>query len=146
MKSKGVSAVIAVIMMLMITVALAGMAYVWFTGVFTGVTTSVGNQTEQTTAALGTKFVIETAVGSAATATVTTVIRNTGTESLDLSALGAYVADVPATCTSGCSGTLAPGTKSSSITITAAAVNTCNKALRMTGGVGGYESSRTIIC
>ncbi len=142
--SKGISAVIAVIMLLMITVALAGMAYVWFTGVFSQVTTSVGNQTIQTTIALGTKFVIETAYNDSNPATqVKFVLRNTGTQNIDLSGLGVYINDVSQTLSA--TGTVSPGQKSSVLTISPTGFN-CGKSLRVTGGVGGYEAAKTISC
>ncbi len=55
---KGISAVVAVIMLLMITVALVGMAYVWLSSAFTGVTKTTGEAIEKRTETIITNFVI----------------------------------------------------------------------------------------
>jgi len=62
---KGVSAVIATILMLMITIALAGLAYLYISGIFTAKTGIVIEFDETATSCTGT--------------TVTVYVRNTGT-------------------------------------------------------------------
>ncbi len=103
---KGVSAVIAIILILMITVALAAMAYVWFTSVFQQLTTSSGSAATATAAALGTSFTIESAAYTSGNQ-IKVSIRNTGSESIDLSGMAFYMDDLPAEVTT--SGTSASG-------------------------------------
>jgi flagellin-like protein len=62
---KGVSAVIATILMLMITIAMAGVAYMYISGIFTSKTGTVVDIDETATSCSGT--------------TITVFVRNTGT-------------------------------------------------------------------
>jgi flagellin-like protein len=58
---KGISAIIAVILILMITVALAAMAYVWFTDVFKTVTEGAGKAATGASETIATSFSIASA-------------------------------------------------------------------------------------
>lgn len=83
---KGVSTVIAVILILMITVAMAALAYVWFTGVLGGLI-QVGNvQTNRTITGLTSSFLIES------TSDNQIYVRNTGES--ELSDFSVYINDV----------------------------------------------------
>ena len=62
---KGISAVIATILMLMITIAMAGVAYMYISGIFTAKT--------------GTLVEIDTTATSCTGTTITVYVRNTGT-------------------------------------------------------------------
>lgn len=78
MNTKGVSAVIATILMLMITIALAGTAYLYITGIFTaksGVVLSIDTQTA-CAASVG-------ATGG----NITVVVRNDGTNVAQVSSI-----------------------------------------------------------
>jgi FlaG/FlaF family flagellin (archaellin) len=93
---KGVSTIIVIVLILMIVVALAALAYTWFTGVFATLTGTTETAVTTTTGAMGANFQIETA-SSDTTAdpnNVTVVIRNVGTQSIDLTKIAAYVNDV----------------------------------------------------
>jgi len=82
---KGVSAVIAIILILMITVALAAMAYVWFTNIFQEISEGAGDAAAGTTQAIGTSFVLEAASYTylaEGNYTIKIAIRNTGTSEL----------------------------------------------------------------
>ena len=82
---KGVSAVIAIILILMITVALAAMAYVWFTSIFQEISEGAGQAAAGTTQAIGTSFVLEAAsytYVADGNATIKIAVRNTGTNTL----------------------------------------------------------------
>jgi flagellin-like protein len=68
---KGVSAVIATILMLMITIAMAGVAYMYISGIFTAKT--------------GVVIEIDATATSCATTTITVYVRNTGTIKTDAS-------------------------------------------------------------
>ena len=70
---KGVSAVIATILMLMITIAMAGLAYMYISGIFTSKTGIVIEIDETATSCSGTA--------------ITLYVRNTGTIKTDLSKL-----------------------------------------------------------
>jgi flagellin-like protein len=74
---KGISAVIATILMLVITIAMAGMAYMYITGVFVG-------KTAQTI-----DLIYATCDGK----NVTVILKNTGTTSVDVSDLRFFVVD-----------------------------------------------------
>ncbi len=95
---KGVSTIIAIVLILMITVALAATAYVWFTSIFQQITTGAGEATTGTAAAIATKFTIETAKFNATGNNAIFVsVRNTGTQIIDTTKAAAYVNDVSRT-------------------------------------------------
>ncbi|MEM7820340.1 MAG: archaellin/type IV pilin N-terminal domain-containing protein [Candidatus Aenigmatarchaeota archaeon] len=86
---RGVSAVIAVILLLMITVALAATSYVWFSSVTETVMTGGTNVTERATASILSDFRIESSTPGAI------YVRNIG--STALSGWVVYVNDNPTT-------------------------------------------------
>jgi len=92
---KGVSAVIAVILILMITVALAATSYVWFSSVFSTVTAGGTEITEKGVTGIQTGFAIETArfkpTGYTENTKTSVVIRNTGTVSINMTDAAAYI-------------------------------------------------------
>jgi len=69
---KGISAVIAIVMILMITIALSAMAYIWFTEMFVEVSDAGTQEFEQTSQTMASDFMIESVKGS------TVYIRNIG--------------------------------------------------------------------
>jgi len=88
---EGISDVIAVTMILMITVALASLGYVFFVGTFSSVSNITEQSVNQTTAGLLASFKIESVSGN------NIFIRNTG--SVPLSSIAVYGDDVPANIT-----------------------------------------------
>jgi len=132
---KGVSTVIAVILVLMITVAMAALAYLWFTGVFetlTGVANqTIGGAQQQ----MATKFSIEAAT-NITNDTVSVSMRNTGTVDIDLDKVATYVTNELRDNTA--SGTLTPGTvytfNVTDIT------NPCSKVLSITVATGADDT------
>lgn len=140
---KGISAVIAVVLILMITVALASMAYVWFTTVFRTITVGTEEAATGGIAAMATKFTIESA-HNATTDTWTGIavtIRNTGTKNIDMDTIAAYVKGVSKT--DDATGTLTPGmTGSFNVTVTTVP---CDGILKVTEATG-YEAYATIKC
>jgi archaellum component FlaF (FlaF/FlaG flagellin family) len=76
----------------MIVIALAALAYTWFSGIFASLTSTAGSAVTSTTTAMATQFRIEAARygGSVATG-VNATIRNTGTQSFNVSKSVAYV-------------------------------------------------------
>jgi len=121
---KGVSEVIAIILILMIVIALAALAYTWFSGIFTQLTGTAGQTIQQTATTMGTQFVLEAAACSVGATpacdvgdTITFTLRNTGQPTFDATKTSVYIDGVPftltgATCaaTTGCTAaTLANG-------------------------------------
>jgi len=68
---KGISAVIATILMLMITIAMAGVAYMYISGIFTQQTGTITDIDESATSCTG--------------GTITVYVRNSGTIAFDMS-------------------------------------------------------------
>ena len=89
---KGISVVIAIVLILMITVALAAMAYVWFTGVFEGLVGTGGELINQTGEQLRASFRIETA--KAVNGRVTVALRNTGGVDISMNNTAVYINDI----------------------------------------------------
>jgi hypothetical protein len=69
----------------MIVIALAALAYTWFSGIFASLTSTAGTAVTTTTTAMATQFRIESARNHSSTA-VTVLIRNIGTQDFDASA------------------------------------------------------------
>ncbi len=84
----GVSEVIAIILILMITISLAGLAYMFMSTTMSDVTSSAGSTVDATTSSMLTSFTIE----SLDVAKV--YVRNTGQNAI--TSLSVYVNDVPA--------------------------------------------------
>ena len=139
---KGVSTVIAIVLILMITVALAALAYVWFLSVFQTISTSAGESIEQTGEQLGTQFTIQSSAYTGSNL-VSVGVQNTGTQNLDLTKIAAYISNQQAFISSGNTGTLTPGlTTTLKVSNSTAGYFTgylCNKALKMTGPTGQQQ-------
>ena len=91
---KGIESVIAIILILMITVALAALAYVWFTGVFEQLTAGAGQSVNQTVGTMSTQFSIESAkFNISGNNKVTVVVRNTGSTNVDATKFAAFITE-----------------------------------------------------
>ncbi|MCD6477251.1 MAG: hypothetical protein J7K26_03805 [Candidatus Aenigmarchaeota archaeon] len=88
---KAVSAVIAVVLILMITVALAAAAYVWFSDVFGSITKGVGKAAEGVSEKIATDFDIEVATYNSDKGQISVTIRNIGTTDIDLTKIAMYI-------------------------------------------------------
>lgn len=141
---KGISAVISVVLILMITVALASMAYVWFTTVFRTITTGTEEAAAGGITAMATKFTIESAYNTSTTPNIVNVsIRNTGTKDIKTGTIAAYVNGVSSTVSNPSPATLTPGMPGSfAVTVTPVP---CNGVLKVTEATG-YEAYATIKC
>ncbi len=101
---KGVSEVIAIILILMITISLAGLAYMFMSTTMSDVTSSAGSTVDTTTSSMSTSFVIESISHGKV------YVRNTGQDAL--TGFSVYVSDqavnasVPASIASGAVGTI----------------------------------------
>jgi|SRR3990172_810858 len=144
---KGVSDIIAIILILLITVSLAALAYLWFTGVFEQITGIAGNQTEEGARAIATKFSIEAARGYQTESKVNIVIRNTGTVDLKLQKLATYVDNILYTGREGLVAVdLPPGDITSPpFNVTNVPNGGCGLPLRVTADTG-REATLTITC
>lgn len=140
---RGVSAIIATILILMITVSLAAMAYVFFTQTFGQVTGGAGNLTSSQMQAMATAFSLETAYNMTSS-TVNVVLRNTGTADIDMSKVAVYISSKPATITGRSSTTLNPG-NTGNINVSATAAD-CNKELDVTLATVTAPQTITITC
>jgi len=94
---KGISAVIAIVLILMITIALAAMAYVWFTTVFGEISEEAGESAGDVTESMQTRFSIEAAKYNLTNNTVDVSVRNTGTGTVDLTNVAVYIDDISRT-------------------------------------------------
>ena len=139
---KGVSEIIAIVLILMIVIALAALAYTWFSGTFSQLTGTASTSITQTTGAIASSFKIEAAKNVSAT-NVSTTIRNTGTQAIDLTKMSAYVNETFSTINNGATGSLAVGgTATMYVTVTGFA---CNNVLKLTSS-SGFSDSKTISC
>jgi len=93
MTKKGVTPVIAVILLLLITVAIVGFAFGYLQRALTTGATRAQNQTEEIAAGVGQSFRIELASGTAV------VVRNTGSSPVNTAQLNVYVNNGFVACT-----------------------------------------------
>ncbi len=106
---KGISAIIATIILLMITVALVGLLWSFSSGLFGSISASAGSQANAAITRAGTEFTIINARNTTLTA-INVTVRNSGTQNIDLDTLAAFVDNSAASDTA--SGRLAPGSTS----------------------------------
>ncbi len=142
---KGVSAIIAIILILMIVVALSALAYTWFSGIFTSLTTTTSNATSTATTAMAMQFRIE-AARVANSQNVSATIRNIGTVNFDVGKLGVYVDGQLSVYSPNATGInyVTPG-QTATINITNTTAACPNKVLAITLE-SGLQDSRTISC
>jgi flagellin-like protein len=92
MLMKGISEIITMVLILMIVVALIGLAYVWFSGMFTNLTGTTEASVDTTTTAMSTSFRIEMTRNVTPT-NVSVTIRNIGNAPINVSRMSAYISD-----------------------------------------------------
>jgi len=83
---KGISTLIAVILILLITIALVALLYLWFTGIFTGITETGQEQFEESQLRLMSSMAIESVIKN------NIYVRNTG--SVNITEIVVYVNDL----------------------------------------------------
>ncbi|MBS3050856.1 MAG: hypothetical protein J4400_01785 [Candidatus Aenigmarchaeota archaeon] len=122
---KGITPVIAIILLLLITISMVGFAFVWFQRVAQTATDSTDTQLQQQLSQQAQKIRIESAAGTAVN------LRNTGSQSIPASAVAIFVngtATTSGNCPSvpqaagsvfACSSTAAVCSGSSTIRVTA---------------------------
>ena len=99
---KGITPVIAVILLLLITISMVGFAFVWFTRLTETATESVSGELNATTSALAKKIQIDNAAGTSLS------LRNIGTQTVEAGQLAFFVNGVSVTCTFGAGVTSVP--------------------------------------
>jgi flagellin-like protein len=140
---KGISAIISIILLVMISVSLAGLAWVWFFNISNNLMTSATSATQAATNKIGIKARIEVAQFYSPN-WVNATIRNIGTVNIDMAKLGIFVDSVLSTVYNPNTGMLTPG---STVTI-----NITNATPACTGKVleisfeSGFEDYETIAC
>jgi FlaG/FlaF family flagellin (archaellin) len=88
---KGVSDVIAEVLILMIVTALAALAWTWLSGIFSILTATAETSVMQTVTGMAQNFVLENAWCELTTPELQFTIRNTGTNPIDDDVVAAYV-------------------------------------------------------
>ena len=103
---KGVSEIIAIIMILMITISLAALAYTWFSGIFSQIMDAAASLLTRSSKNMATQFKVDNAFYVASANTIYVSIRNTGNQNFDASKTLFYIKGVPGsgtiTCSAGC--------------------------------------------
>jgi hypothetical protein len=88
---KGISDVIAEILILMIVVALAALGWTWFSGIFTELTDTAETGMVQTVSGMAQSFVIENAFCDTTVPELEFTLRNTGSDDINDDRVVAYV-------------------------------------------------------
>jgi len=99
---KGITPVIATILLLLITISMVGFAFVWFTGIFRSIATSTENATNQQMIQMNQKINIESPKNQSI------AIRNIGSYAISNTTLSVYVNGAPKTCSSWSTTSVAP--------------------------------------
>ncbi len=140
---KGISTIIAVLLLLMITVALFSLFYAFSMNMFGSVTSDLGGQTDAAIKKSGTELTIISAKNTSLTV-IDVTIRNSGTQNIGLDTLVAFVDDTKASETA--SGAVAPGGTSTFTVTASASMSKCNSHVLMLSVADAPNSYSTIIC
>jgi flagellin-like protein len=92
---KGVSEIIAIILILMITISISALAYIWFSGIFSEIMDAAGALLSRSSKNLDTRFIIDNALYIASDNIVYVSIRNTGNQNFDASKTLFYIGGIP---------------------------------------------------
>jgi flagellin-like protein len=104
---KGVSEIIAIILILMITISLAALAYTWFSGIFSEIMDAAGSLLTSSSKTMATQFKVDNALYVASDNIIYASIRNTGNQNFDASKTLFYIRGIlgefsSITCSVGC--------------------------------------------
>ncbi len=142
---KGVEAVVAIVLMLLITISLVGLAYAFFQDTFRDIIQSGSSQINKTTGQIGADLRVEAAKYTSAS-TITLSIRNTGTQDIDKSVISVKIGELTATVSPALSGSLKPtNTLDFTVNNVSGMGDICGDPVRVTVGQGA-ERTRTISC
>ncbi|MFH1420914.1 MAG: archaellin/type IV pilin N-terminal domain-containing protein [Candidatus Aenigmatarchaeota archaeon] len=95
---KGITPVIATILLLMITIAMVGFAFVWFQNIWVDIGGGVKNATDTQMSNMNMKIRIENAKSGVAPNASMITVRATGSENVPTSQIGVYANDIPLDC------------------------------------------------
>jgi flagellin-like protein len=98
---KGITPVIAIILLLLITISMVGFAFIWFNRMMTTTTNETTRQTEEQLSQMGQKVSIDSTTAS------NIYVRNIGSVSIPVTRIAVYVNGAAVSCT--WSGSIAPG-------------------------------------
>ena len=104
---KGISEIMAIILILMITISLAALAYSWFSGIFTELMDAAGSLLLRSSKTMSTQFKVDNALYISSNNIVYVSIRNTGNQNFDAFKTIFYIKGVPGefstiSCSTGC--------------------------------------------
>jgi flagellin-like protein len=113
---KGITPVIAIILLLLITISMVGFAFVWFQRVQSSMTNATETELQSQLSRQSQKIAIDNAAGT------TLVMRNIGTSAVPVTSITAYVNNAVVTLSgAACTGNIAPGA-----TVTCTISSACN--------------------
>jgi hypothetical protein len=92
---KGQESIMAIILILMIVIALAALAYTWFSGIFSDLTGIATTSITKTSSSMATQFSIESAIYSISKDYLYVTVRNIGTQSFDATKTLFFVRESP---------------------------------------------------
>lgn len=92
---KGVSEIIAIVLILMITISIAALAYTWFSGIFTEIMDAAGSLLTKSSKTMATQFKVDNALYVASDNIIYASIRNTGNQNFDASKTLFYIRGIP---------------------------------------------------
>ena len=101
---KGITPVVAIILLLLITISMVGFAFVWFTRISQLTTESTQNQTQLLLDTTAQRIAIDAAT------TTSVTIRNTGSKDIPVAQIAVFVNGVAKQCDATWTGTLTVGT------------------------------------
>ena len=145
---RGISEVIAIILILMITIALAAIAYAWFSGMFVGLTSNAGTSITSTSNAMLTDFSIENAKQTTTNGNVTVDIRNVGIATINASQIATYINSAPYlndASTSCLNGGILSTDAVCQFNVTGITTSMCGSSLMISTG-SGFVEYETIDC
>ncbi len=106
--AKGISAVIAVVLLLLVTVSIIWVFSTWMTATTKTATEKTGKGIKKKLEVLNIEFAVKAGYNSASD-NLEVSVTNTGTEDIDLSKVKVFLKGLQQAISSGNSGTLAPG-------------------------------------
>jgi flagellin-like protein len=105
---KGITPVIAIVLLLMITISMVGFAFIWFSRMMETTTNQTTASTQQQMSQMSKTIRIDNAPAGGSID-----VRNTGSSSIAVSELSVYINNAAPTCNWGGTTTLAPGATAS---------------------------------
>ncbi len=132
---KGITPVVSVILLLLVTIAVVGFATGFFQRIMSAAGASAEQQLNVSTTQLSQTIKLDSAAGT------TVVVRSTGSKAIDLSSVTIFINNMPQTCTTWNPSVLTPG---NTATCTMAASCAVGATIKATGP--GGEAPEKIVC